>query len=141
MNNVYIQQPAGGMFDILKCIIFLHHLGPWNLLELNAFAICLCSKHHNYSFSRLFGSISFQLNLQLNTELFINFIILFIAQHCVWDFNACDNFIVLVITCHNLAASLEVLSMQSLDDTPVLPLLSPELQNEPQNMWMLMDSQ
>ena len=31
--------------------------------------------------------------------------------------------------------------MQSLDDIPVLPLLPPELQNEPQNMWMLMDSQ
>ena len=57
------------------------------------------------------------------------------------DFNACDDFIVLVITSHILAASLEVLSMQSLDDIPVLPLLPPELQNEPQNMWMLMDSQ
>ena len=45
------------------------------------------------------------------------------------DFNACDDFIVL-ITCHILAASLEVLSMQSLDDIHVLSLLPPEL---PQN--------
>ena len=48
------------------------------------------------------------------------------------DFNACDDFIVLVITSHILAASLEMLSMQSLDDIPVLPLLPPKLQNEPQ---------
>lgn len=57
------------------------------------------------------------------------------------DFNACDDFIVLVVTCHILAASLEVFGMKSLSDTPVLPLLPPELENEPENLWMLVDSE
>ena len=34
------------------------------------------------------------------------------------NFNSCDDFLVLVITCHVLAAAMEYLDMKSLDDTP-----------------------
>lgn len=34
------------------------------------------------------------------------------------NFNACNDFLVLVITCHVLAAAMEYLGMKSLDDTP-----------------------
>ena len=40
-----------------------------------------------------------------------------------------------------LTASLKVLGMNSLDDTPLLPLLQTELQTEPHNLWMLTDSE
>jgi len=35
------------------------------------------------------------------------------------NFNSCDDFFVLVITCHVLAAAMEYLGMKSLYDTPV----------------------
>lgn len=34
------------------------------------------------------------------------------------NFNSCDDFLVLVITCHMLAAAMEYLGMKALDDTP-----------------------
>ena len=40
-----------------------------------------------------------------------------------------------------LTASLKVLGMNSLDDTPLLPLLQTKLQTEPHNLWMLTDSE
>ena len=53
----------------------------------------------------------------------------------VKDFNACDDFVILVVTCHILTAALKVLGMDSLNDTSCLPLY----QAEPQNLWMLSD--
>ena len=55
----------------------------------------------------------------------------------VKDFNACDDFVTLAVTCHVLTAALQVLGMNSLNDTPCLPLY----QAEPHNVWMLSDSE
>ncbi len=46
-------------------------------------------------------------------------------------FNACDDFLKLVVTCHILTASMEVLGMKSLGDTP-----SEVAMSNPQNVWM-----
>ena len=58
--------------------------------------------------------------------LLINFCIL-----SVWDFSACDDCFKLVITCHILAASLELLDMHSLSDSP-----SPAAIPDPQKQWL-----
>ena len=59
----------------------------------------------------------------------------------VKDYNACDDFINLVVTCHVLAASFLSLGMKSFDDRPVLPLLQQEYDTELQNLWMLSNSE
>ena len=50
------------------------------------------------------------------------------------NFNACDDFFKLVITCQILAASLEVLGMKSLSDTPSSTVLS-----DLHNVWIETD--
>ena len=47
----------------------------------------------------------------------------------------------LIVTCHILTVSLKVLDMTSLNDTPLLSLLQSEFDTEPQNLWMLTDSE
>ncbi len=54
-----------------------------------------------------------------------------VVKKPVRDFNACDDFFKLIVTCHILTASLEVLGMDSLTGTP-----SPAVLSDPQNMWM-----
>ncbi len=53
-----------------------------------------------------------------------------LKSHAVRDFNTCDGFLKLIVTCHILTASLEVLGMDSLTGT------SPAAHSDPQNMWM-----
>ena len=48
------------------------------------------------------------------------------------DFNACDDFFVLVVSCHIIAAALTMLQMKSLNDTPGEDCLS-----NAQSIWML----
>ena len=47
------------------------------------------------------------------------------------DFNACDDFFVLVISCHIIAATLAMLKMESVDDTP-----SADAIHNPHSLWM-----
>lgn len=47
------------------------------------------------------------------------------------DFNACEDFFVLIISCHIIAATLSLLKMTSLNDTP-----SADVIPNPQNLWM-----
>lgn len=50
------------------------------------------------------------------------------------NFNACDDFIQLVITSHILTAALEVLGMKSLSDTPSDAVIA-----DPSSVWMELD--
>ena len=47
------------------------------------------------------------------------------------DYNSCDNFFNLVVTCHVLAAALKLLSMESLAGFPSTTILA-----DPDNVWM-----
>ena len=47
------------------------------------------------------------------------------------DYNACDDFFILVISCHIVAATLAMLRMESVDDTP-----SADAIHNPHNLWM-----
>ena len=94
------------------------------------------------NFCRLFGSIFTRLSLLQSMEHFINFASgTNVVSDPAKDFNACDDFIMLIVTCHILTASLKVLDMTSLNDTPLLSLLQSEFDTEPQNLWMLTDSE
>lgn len=53
----------------------------------------------------------------------------------------CDDFIVLVVICHILTASLKVLGTSSFSDSPFLSQLRSKLEAEPQNLWMLTNSE
>ena len=47
------------------------------------------------------------------------------------DFNACNDFFKFIVTCYILTASLQVLGMDSLTDTPSTGVIS-----DPHNVWM-----
>ena len=47
------------------------------------------------------------------------------------DFNACEDFLILILTCHILSAAHEVLGMDDVNDSPSASEVS-----DPQNMWM-----
>ena len=51
------------------------------------------------------------------------------------DFNSCDDFFVLVITCHILTAALKIIGMSSLQDTP-----SDTAIKDAEDIWMHEDT-
>ena len=88
------------------------------------------------NFCRLFGSTFTRLSQLRNLVHHTN-----VVSDPAKYFNACDDFIMLIVTCHILTVSLKVLDMTSLNDTPLLSLLQSEFDTEPQNLWMLTDSE
>ena len=54
-----------------------------------------------------------------------------VSTNPVKNYNSCDDFFKLIVTCYVLAAALKQLNMQSLSDIPTINGV-----NEPQNLWM-----